>query len=800
MIFFLITQFNVYGQRLIMRTPQSTSGAVKISGRVLDKDSVPLEYAHIIVTNIETTKQAKTISQKDGSFLLRTTNGEYYLTISMLGYDKLSKKINFLYDTDLKTIVLYEKSTKLDEVIIKQKITKKITHTANGMTFDIKNDTLLSNKPISEILGYLPGLKVDEENGTIMMFGKNSIQIMIDGKRTRVSGDMLFRMLESMNGERLDNIEIIQTPSAKYNGRIEGIVNINLKKQRDNGLLGGLSAKYNNSQSLISGLNIDYKTNNFVFNGGISGLFIDRDVANYTEQEFLNSNLLFVSKQDNTNRMNSLNYSFGVDYELNKKHSFSTGFSIGNKSLKTESSLYTERYTNTLLDSIYTNTVQTKIPNAKNSYDISYRYDIADKHRLDFAMRFSNISNDNNSYYNNFNTDDVGTNKIEQQSRDFKKEKNDILSLRLDYAVPTKKKDIFEIGIKYDVVDIVNDNSFENYNDSNLLWETDLNLSNEFNYKEQVLSVYVNKNSNSKRFKYSLGLRVEQLFTESISPTIQQEFNNSYTQILPVISLKYMVNEAQTNNIGISFKKSYNLPSYLQLNPFEVYVNDFTIQKGNPNLKPQSIHSYTLSYTHRNKYFFNYNYSYVKNGFSQVLTQEGNNAILSYQNVGNRIVHRFYLNHQKTSLFKWWAMYPSLGLSYNQIDNDLISTKVISANIETSNVFSLPNKFTINWFFIVSTNSFQGVGQQKGGNIFSKLSLNKKILKDKGAVNLGITDIFNASNNGVNTYTFDGVRNLSRSFGVPNPQITFGFSYRFSSGKSINKKAKKQSNINQDRL
>lgn len=792
---------SVYGQDWSIKVKKgSGKNTITINGKIVDGYNRPLPFAHIILTNVETEKKAKTISQDNGSFLLKTTSGEYYLTISMLGFDKLSKKIEFLNDTDLKTIVLYEKNTELDEVVIKQKIVKKITHTANGMTFDIKNDTLLKKKPIAEILSYLPGLRVDDQEGTIKMLGKDSIMIMIDGKPTRVSGDMLFRMLESMSGERLKNVEIIQTPSAKYSGNIEGIVNINLKKQRDNGFLGGLYAKYSNSQSIRPGLFMDYKTKSFVFNGGVSGLFLDRDAINYIEQEFLDSNILFINSKENTNKMNSLSYSFGVDYELNKKHSFSTGFSIGNRTLKTKSNLHAEQYANTILDSIYTNTLQTKNPNITNTYDFSYRYDIANKHRLDFAMRFSNISADTDDYYNNFNTDGTGTNSIEQQSRGFKKEKNDIMSFQFDYALPTKNKNNFEIGAKYDVVDINNNNSFEDYNNQNMVWETDLGLSNVFNYNEKVLSGYVNTTSNNDRFKYSLGLRVEQILTESVSPTIQQEINNTYTQLLPVVSLKYITNKAQTNSIGMSFKKVYNLPSYTQLNPFEFYVNDYTIQKGSPNLKPELIYRYTLSYAHNNKCFFNYNYVYVKNGFSQVITQEDNSAILSYQNIGERIGHYVNLSYQKASLFKWWAVYPSLGLYYNKIDNDLITTKATSANIELSNIFSLPKKFTINGFLAVHTNSIAGISQRTGGNVFGKVNVSKRILNDKGTINFGILDIFNTSNNSTETYTYDGVRNLKRSSGIPNPQITFGFSYRFASGKAINKKEKKQSNINVDRL
>uniref|UniRef100_UPI00404821FA outer membrane beta-barrel protein n=1 Tax=Mariniflexile sp. TaxID=1979402 RepID=UPI00404821FA len=79
------------------------------------------------------------------------------------------------------------------------------------------------------------------------------------------------------------------------------------------------------------------------------------------------------------------------------------------------------------------------------------------------------------------------------------------------------------------------------------------------------------------------------------------------------------------------------------------------IQRGNPNLNPQDIYNYGLSYTHKNKYFINYNYVHVKSAFFQVTSQEANTVIQSYENVGERFAHSFIFNYQKASLFKWWA-------------------------------------------------------------------------------------------------------------------------------------------------
>uniref|UniRef100_UPI00404897A2 carboxypeptidase-like regulatory domain-containing protein n=1 Tax=Mariniflexile sp. TaxID=1979402 RepID=UPI00404897A2 len=119
---------SVYGQKWSIKLKKASGvNAVTINGKNVDGLNNPLASAHIILTNIETNKQAKTISQDDGSFLLKTTAGDYYLSISMLGFEKYAQKLTITTNINLGTIVLNEEITALNEVVLQQNINKKIT-------------------------------------------------------------------------------------------------------------------------------------------------------------------------------------------------------------------------------------------------------------------------------------------------------------------------------------------------------------------------------------------------------------------------------------------------------------------------------------------------------------------------------------------------------------------------------------------------------------------------------------------------------------------------------------------------
>jgi outer membrane receptor for ferrienterochelin and colicin len=72
-------------------------------------------------------------------------------------------------------------------------------------------------------------------NGIIRIRDEGNIKLLINGRPTNVSiGD-----LKSMTGNMLKSIEVITSPSAKYDGEgIGGLININLRKDSNLGING----------------------------------------------------------------------------------------------------------------------------------------------------------------------------------------------------------------------------------------------------------------------------------------------------------------------------------------------------------------------------------------------------------------------------------------------------------------------------------------------------------------------------------------------------------------------------------
>ncbi len=89
---------------------------------------------------------------------------------------------------------------------------------------------------------------------------------MIDGKQTYLSAAEVSNMLRNMQSNSIEQIEIITNPSAKYDAAgNSGIINIKLKKNRNMGMNGSVTAGtgYGKFAKYNGGLNLNYRNGKF---------------------------------------------------------------------------------------------------------------------------------------------------------------------------------------------------------------------------------------------------------------------------------------------------------------------------------------------------------------------------------------------------------------------------------------------------------------------------------------------------------------------------------------------------------
>jgi len=154
--------------------PVFSQNQIKVSGRVTDSaDGSALSYVTIHLSNT----RYGTITDERGMYTFYAPAGEYTLSVSMIGYETVQKKITLRRRGELvENFSLEESRNALSEVVVTASGVSRINQTAyNAVAIDtraMQNAT----KNLSDALTRVPGVKMRESGGV-----GSDMQLMLDG-------------------------------------------------------------------------------------------------------------------------------------------------------------------------------------------------------------------------------------------------------------------------------------------------------------------------------------------------------------------------------------------------------------------------------------------------------------------------------------------------------------------------------------------------------------------------------------------------------------------------------------------
>jgi len=113
----------------------------------------------------------------------------------------------------------------------------------------------------SDVLDNVPSVTVDSD-GNVSLRGNDNVKILIDGKPSNAIN--IADALRTISADALDKVEVITNPSARYEAEgSAGIINIILKKGKNNGLNGTLIGTAGDPKNYGLMANVNFKTQNF---------------------------------------------------------------------------------------------------------------------------------------------------------------------------------------------------------------------------------------------------------------------------------------------------------------------------------------------------------------------------------------------------------------------------------------------------------------------------------------------------------------------------------------------------------
>ena len=205
-------------------------------GKIIDlKTGKAIEYATVTLfqnrfDSVNNLMKRKLITgqltESNGDFSLENlpVKGEFILRISAIGYDSLIKKVSFapkITDQDLGNIGIAPNAMKIKEVVVDGSI-PAVELRPDRRVYNMEKSDIAAGGTAEEALKIIPSVNVDLDGNVTL---RNAApQIFVDGRPTTLT-------LDQIPADAIQSIEVITSPSAKYDasGGGAGIINIVLK-------------------------------------------------------------------------------------------------------------------------------------------------------------------------------------------------------------------------------------------------------------------------------------------------------------------------------------------------------------------------------------------------------------------------------------------------------------------------------------------------------------------------------------------------------------------------------------------
>lgn len=785
----------VIGSRKLSERDSRTPKII-VSGKIVEPDgrAVPLATISLMEDGLLV---SGTIANEHGDFQISYSFGisnDYELKITSLGYEVLTYKLRIteqdFQSKSLTKLILKPKANVLKEVSISES-PKMIEMDGSNIVFNVSKSINAQGMNALDLLGRAPGVTVGSDNN-ISLNGKAGAAILIDGKQTYLSDREIAELLKSMSSSNIRSIEIINSPSAKYDASgTAGVINVRTLKILVQGFSASLTSGLSYGVYLRNNqdLSLSFRKNRLTLYGSYShflGYYSYLYGADRVQEgQFYNSST------DDIDKRKKMGSRVGADFALDKNQTVGVQlngnflFGGGITDTRTEIGIAPAGDIDQVLTAIndyYNQQTQRYNVNLNYKYEDSLgRIVNFDADYGDFTKRSGNLqSNKYTASNNNVLSDNLyrSLNGIDIALR----------ALKFDYTTNLWKGKV-ETGLKYSSVSSSNDSRFlEVQPDKEIL---DPSRSNKFAFQEEITSAYINYKKNLGKWELQGGLRMENSNStgklDQISPIAgnEESINRSYTDFFPYLS--FNVKPSELHGFSLSYSKRIDRPAYQNLNPFIYLLDELSYWQGNPFLKPQLSHRAQFQYIYKSSTILGLSYTHTDNFSVEVTdTVDQTKIVMVPRNLGVQ-QHLAFTLTQTLTPYKWWNITFNgtfFGL-FNDIDfgaDRKLNLKQAAGRLSLQQTFKLPYRLSGEVMGVYNSKRLVGANQFRNATSQIDLGLQRNLMDDKATLRLVFSDLYKGSR-ATSIQRVEGLYINNYSY-FETRQIKLNFSYRFATQNS----------------
>jgi iron complex outermembrane recepter protein len=605
---------------------------------VRDEKDAPLAAASVRIIHMADSASWSSYTNNAGvAGFEQVRNGLYSVVISHVSYQAIERSVVTGTGKNRFEFRMTEKVSTLGAV--------KVT-AAKPLIRQEEDKTIIDPEPLAntstntlEVLESTPGLFVDQEGGIFLNSATPAV-VYINGRELKLSNQDIQTILRSLPPGSVLKIEVIRTPSTKYDAASSGgIINIVLKKGVKIGRFGTVTCGFNQGfyGNQFAGITLNSSDEK-------NTIYLNINLNNNVRREDLKSHRTLYPDTllDQMMQSRQADLSGFIGYGISRQHKEKINLSYdGRISLSGYEGNTSNQNTITALENTRIFESDNMITNNNTPFNLQqdlgmiWKPDTTD---LEWNTKFGysyqhykGIQDYRNNYLFPLTAAQAGTGD-NLTNRHF-------ITFQSDFTWPLPWKFKIETGFK---------SSFQQYNSQSDYTRTlndvttlDSLRTNAFGYLESINAAYLQA-SRELFFKFLLkvGVRMEHTYMDGHQRVpMDTSFLVNRVDWFPYLYLSrkvFQMGEAEIRGF-IIVRRSINRPGYQNLNPAIRYVDQFMVEAGNPALKPQFTDNIEVNISYNDMPIFAVGRNYTRDVFANVVyrdEQQESVAVRTMDNLG----------------------------------------------------------------------------------------------------------------------------------------------------------------------
>ncbi|MTI30898.1 TonB-dependent receptor domain-containing protein [Xanthovirga aplysinae] len=642
-----------------------------LSGRVINAGN-ELLMGNAVALSVSDSAFIMGVSFLDGEFEIKGLNHEVVLLkLSSLEFTDTFLNVNFEGEShvNLGDILVEPDLISLEAIEVVGQAAPFQQRPDGVLEINVANSILANSTSVSEVLSKSPNILIEED--AITVFGKGEAIIFLNGRR--ISNEQL----ASLSPSQIKTIEVISSPSARFDAEGAAVINIHTKTNKQMGYRGTVLQSLTLSDfagtNTVSNINLDYRQRKLSIKGNYQlQLGNDRHILNTTrtraqKEDFYKSELKTEWKEK---ILNYSNYDLGAQYDINERSYLSTEFSG-----------FTEKLGGSVesTNNILTNTMEGEFGSKIHNNDLTTNHSITLNYNntldslgssLFIGSQYAQYSSivdeliDETGNVNDRQTTKVLNNKMDHGIT--------ILSTQADYTKTFTNLNKLEAGAKFSHVKNQSESDFFT-SEEGKNFILDPQRSNYFDYKENIAAAYLNFTGIfHKKWNYQFGLRSEWTSYQLTTRIPEEEsFGKAYLNLFPSLSINSQIaqKKALITQYGMGYALRIRRPRYQQLNPTVIYQDAYTTIEGNPNLIPEKTHAFE-AWARHNQVELKIGYNYIMDPLRGSAMQGKDPDTYVLKAINFKTGHLYFSSLSIPLSNQWWSSMNSININFLKFDDD----------------------------------------------------------------------------------------------------------------------------------